>query len=519
MSGVPTGDFGVGSWVERRARMVPERVALIAGSESLTYRELAGRIRCLANGLHGLGVGRGDRVAWIGPNHGAFLETLFAVGQLGAMLAPVNHRLDPDERAFVLAQTEPSVLIHHDVDERATLPSIRHRLAIGRAAAGSISYEELVGAAPDDPIDATVGLDDLLFLPHTSGTTGGPKAVMLSHGNVTWNAINFLSSAGIHGDDVTIAIAPFHRVGGTGVNVLPVLFAGGTVVVPDDTRPERLLDLMERQRVTVGFGNPDLLDALTRAEGWHTADLTKIRFIVTGGAPVPERLIRAYLDRGVTLLQGYGLSEAAPLALLLEADQALRKIGSAGRPPLHVDVRIVDGAGADVGTGVTGELLVRGPNVMVGYWRRPDATRAALTDSGWLRTGDAAWADRDGDVWIVDRLDARFITAGEVVYPGDVERVLLAHPAIADAGVVGVRAPVGGWLCAAFVVTTPGGAVTADELRAFCVDRLAAAQVPTSFSFVDELPRNAAGKLRRDALAKSVTGGDPPPGTGGPARG
>ena len=243
---------------------------------------------------------------------------------------------------------------------------------------------------------------------------------------------------------MTIAIAPFFRVGGTGVNVLPVLFVGGTVVVPDDPRPDGLLRLIERHRVTVGFGNPDLLDALAHADRWPSVDLSSIRFVLTGGAPVPERLIRAYLDRGVTLLQGYGLSEAAPLVLLLDAEQALQKIGSAGKPPLFVDVRITDAAGGDVAPGHTGELLVRGPNVMAGYWRRPAETRDALIEGGWLRTGDAARMDDDGYIWIVDRLEARFVSAGEVVYPGDVERALLAHPSVADAGVVGVPAPRGG---------------------------------------------------------------------------
>ena len=183
-----------------------------------------------------------------------------------------------------------------------------------------------------------MALADLLMLPHTSGTTGNPKAVMLSHGNVTWNAVNLLSRADIRRDDVTIAIAPFFRVGGTGINVMPVLFAGGAVVVPDDSTPDVVLRLIEEHRVTVGFGVPDLLDAIARTERWPLADLSGIRSVLTGGAPVPERLIRTYLDRGVTLLQGYGLSEAAPVVLLLDPQQALTKIGSAGKPPLFVDV-------------------------------------------------------------------------------------------------------------------------------------------------------------------------------------
>jgi fatty-acyl-CoA synthase len=279
------------------------------------------------------------------------------------------------------------------------------------------------------------------------------------------------------------------------------------VVVPDDTRPDALLGLMERHRVTVGFGNPDLLDALAHADRWPSADLSSVRFMITGGAPVPERLIRAYLERSVTLLQGYGLSEAAPVVLLLGAERALEKVGSAGRPPLFVEIRVADDAGRDVAPGDTGELLVRGPNVMAGYWREPAETREVLIEGGWLRTGDAARMDGDGDVWIVDRLAARFASAGGVVYPGDVERILQMHPAVAEAAVVGVAGPRDGMVGAAFVDLWPEAAATEDELLAFCHGRLTAHQVPTSISFVDALPRNAVGKLRRDELATLASRG------------
>jgi non-ribosomal peptide synthetase component F len=298
-------NFGVGSWIERRARTAPDRVALVGGDRSFTYAELAGRVRRLANGLRRLGVGRGDRVAWLGPNHPAFLESLFAAGLVGAALAPVNHRLAPDGIRAVLADVEPAVLVLHGAVEPTVAPdSIRHRVAVAGPMPGAVDFEALVAESPDDPVEVAVGMDDVCLLPHTSGTTGSPKGIMLTHANLTWNVINFLTCADLRGDDVTVAIAPFFRVGGTGVNVLPVLFLGGTVVVPTDPSPDGILLAMERHRVTVGFGNPDLLDALARSERWPQVDLSSLRFVVTGGAPVPERLIRAWLDRGVLLLQG-----------------------------------------------------------------------------------------------------------------------------------------------------------------------------------------------------------------------
>jgi fatty-acyl-CoA synthase len=250
----------------------------------------------------------------------------------------------------------------------------------------------------------------------------------------------------------------------------------------------------------VGFGNPDLLDALAHSEAWPTVDLSSVRFVITGGAPVPERLIRVWLDRGVTLLQGYGLSEAAPLALLLDPASALTRIGSAGRPALLVDIQIVHPDHSPAAPGETGELLVRGPNVMAGYWRRPEATREVLSAEGWLRTGDAARRDQEGYVWIVDRVADHFLAAGRPVYPGDVERVLTSHPAVADAGVVQVLERGGGEVVAAVVVLASAAEATEAEILAYGRQHLAAHQAPTLVRFVDHLPRNSVGKLLRARL-------------------
>jgi fatty-acyl-CoA synthase len=506
-------NFGIGPWIERRARVAPDHVAIIAGARALTYRELAARVRRLANGLRALGVNPSDRVAWIGPNHPAFLESLFAAGLIGAVLAPVNHRLEPEAIGWVLDDLQPAVVIEHQVIEPVAVPpSVRNRVVVGSVSDDALGFEALISESPDERIDQPVGADMLCMLPHTSGTTGRPKGVMLTHGNVTWNVVNFLASADFRGDDVTVAIAPFFRVGGTGVNVLPVIFMGGTVVVPEQPNPDEILRSIERHRVSVGFGNPDILDAMAHSELWSSVDLSSVRFIVTGGAPVPERLIRAYLARDVPLLQGYGLSEAAPLALLLDPESALRKIGSAGKPPLLVDVRIAGADGADVGPEETGELMVRGPNVMAGYWNYPEATRKVLTDDGWLRTGDAARMDAEGFVWIVDRVTDRFVADGHEVYPGDIERVLMEHPAIADAAVIAVHTEKRGEAPAALVVpadasTTP----TAEELLALCAEHLAAYQVPVSVTFVDRLPRNSVGKLIRSQLRTLAAGAQPAP--------
>jgi fatty-acyl-CoA synthase len=486
---------GVGSWIERRALIAPDHAALVFGETTCTYGELADRVRRVATGLRQLGVGRGDRVVWLGPNHPAFLEVFFATAKLGAVLAPVNHRLAGSMIEQLVAEYSAEVAVLGEGAGEAVLPGVRSRVVVGAPAGAEIGYEELIADSAGVPVEVEVTFDELCLLAHTSGTTGMPKGVMLTHGNVTWNVVNLLSLVDFRGDDVTIAIAPFFRTGGTGVNVLPVLFKGGTVVIPETLEPNEVLGLLEQRRVTVGFGNPDLLGALVRSREWQTTDLGRIRCFITGGAPVPERLLRTYTERGVPLFQGYGLSEAGPFVLLLDAPNALRKLGSAGKPPLFVDVRTARRDGSPCAANETGELLARGPNVMVGYWNDEAATRTALDREGWLHTGDAARIDDEGYTWIVDRVVDAYESAGQVVYPGDVERVLGEHPSVDE---VGIAARDG--VSIAFVVPTTGTATDEHELVEFCQRHLQRHQVPTSVIFVNSLPRNSVGKLLRHEL-------------------
>jgi fatty-acyl-CoA synthase len=489
---------GVGSWIERRARIAPDQPALVHGDVQRTYGELASRVQRLSGALSELGVHRGDRVLWLGASHPAFLELLFATARLGAVLAPVNHRLDHSTIGAMATDYAADVAFVGADAVDVPLAMVRARVVVGAASGSDLSFEHLVARGSSAGVAAEVHLDDVCLLPHTSGTTGTPKGVMLTHGNVTWNVINLLSMVDFRSDDVTIAIAPFFRTGGTGVNVLPVLFKGGTVVIPEGPDPDDIVRLLEEHRVTIGFANPDLLDAMLRTPRWTTADLASIRYFITGGAPVPERLLRTYAERGLPLLQGYGLSEAAPFVLLLDAPSALRKVGSAGKPPLFVDVRVVRPDGTTCAPDEAGELHVRGPNVMAGYWNREEATRATL-DDGWLHTGDAARVDDEGYVWIVDRVADAFESAGHVVYPGDVERVLGDHPAVVDAGIV---AHGGG--STAFVVLAPGAATDEQELLECCRERLAPHEVPTAVVLVDRLPRSSVGKLLRHELLHAL---------------
>ncbi len=280
---------GVGSWIERRARIQPEHIALAWGEERITYDELAGRIRRLAHAFSSFGIGRGDRVGWLGPNHPAFLETLFAASSLGAALAPVNHRLDQEAMVAQFEDASPTMLVTTGAAPPGlALPhSVQAVINVGSTPGARGDFDDLVAGAPEDPIRDVGSHDDVCLIPYTSGTTGPSKGVMLTHGNVTWNVINLLTRADFRNDDVTLAVTPFFRTGGTGVNVLPVLFMGGTVVVPEAMEPDLVLRLMERHRATVGFANPDLVEALTSSSLWPTTDLSSHAVHRDGWRPGP----------------------------------------------------------------------------------------------------------------------------------------------------------------------------------------------------------------------------------------
>jgi fatty-acyl-CoA synthase len=486
---------GIGSWSARRARMSPDRVAVIHGDRSLTYRQLHERATRVAHVLTGLGVSSGDRVAYLGPNEPAFLETLFGTGLAGGIFVPLNTRLAPPELAYILADSGTSVLVHapthaeHAATVRDAVPHVLDHA----------TFERLLAEAPADPLDVAVDHDDVAMIMYTSGTTGRPKGAALSHANIHWNTVNLLIDVDIAGDEITLVNAPMFHVAALNQTVLPTLLKGGTVVL-DSFDPVRTLSTIAQRRVTYLFGVPAMFQAVAATAEWATADLSSVRTMICGGAPVPAQVITTYQQRGLVFLQGYGMTESSPSALFLRAAESDR-VGSAGTPCFFTDVRVVDGDGRDVAPGEPGEVILHGPNVMTGYWDKPEATAAVLSEDGWLRTGDIAIADEDGFLYIRDRIKDVIISGGENIYPAEVEDVLHQHPAVTDCAVIGV--PDEKWGEVGRAVVVAGTGVDPAELMAFLDGRIARYKIPKSVVFTETLPRTASGKLLKSALRKT----------------
>ncbi|MFD3475688.1 long-chain fatty acid--CoA ligase [Streptomyces sp. NPDC058695] len=479
---------GLGSWPARRARKTPHRTALIHAGAAVTYAALHERTTRLAHALRALGVRRGDRVAYLGPNHPSFLEALFAAGLLGAVFVPLNTRLAEPELAFQIRDSGATVLLHAAA-RSGDLPGIRTAVE-----ADGPAYEELLAAAPALAIDEQVGPDDVGIIMYTSGTTGRPKGAMLTHGNLTWNAVNVLVDQDLVADEIALVVAPLFHTAGLNMLTLPVLLKGGSCVLVGSFDAAATLELVERHRVTFMFGVPTMFDQLTRQPNWPDADLSSLRMLSCGGSPVPTPLIAAYQDRGLTFLQGYGMTEAAPGTLFLDAEHAVSKAGTAGVPHFFSDVRVARPDLAPVEPGETGEVLVRGPHVMPGYWGLPDESAAAFAD-GWFRTGDAARIDADGYVTIVDRFKDMIISGGENIYPAEVEDALLAHADIAECAVIGVPDEKWGEVGRAVLVAREGRVPDPHEVLASLSGSLAPYKIPKSAVVVDALPRTASGKL------------------------
>lgn len=488
-------DQGLGSWPARRARMTPDKAALVQAGRVTTYAELEHRSTRLAHGLRERGISRGDRVAFLGLNCVELVETMFAVAKLGAVFMPVNTRLAPPELHHVLSDSGARLLLWQggfapevESEEVAGLGLETVRLEDDGGASLSVLHRD--GGLLDEP----VALDDLFLIQYTSGTSGRPKGVLLSHANIVWNVVNLMVDVDLGSDEVALVTAPLFHTAALNQVLFPTLLKGGTALLEARFDPDRAIELIEAEGVTLLFGVTSMYLAIAAAPRFDEADLGTLRSALSGGAPIPESLLRTWLDRGLMITQGYGLTESSPGATMLRAADGVRKLGSAGTACFFTDVRVVTPTGEPAPVGEPGEVLVQGPNVTSGYWQDPAATRDALTD-GWLRTGDLAVVDEEGYLTIVDRLKDMFISGGENVYPAEVEQVIHTHPAIAECAVIGVPDERWGEVGRAVVTLKQGAEISEEELLGHLGGRLARYKIPKHVEVVAELPHNASGKL------------------------
>jgi fatty-acyl-CoA synthase len=419
---------------------------------------------------------------------------------------PLNWRLTAPELTYIAADCGATLLVHAaEMTGTATAvvaagsTALRHLVELGPPFEGMATGGVRAGAGASAPIDAPVGLDDPAVIIYTSGTTGRPKGATLSHGNITWNCVNVLIDTDLASDEVALVCAPLFHVAALNMVSLPILMKGGTVVLTGGFDPDVALDLIARHGVTVMFGVPAMFNAMAQVPAFASADLSSLRRLLCGGAPVPLSTIRTYLDRGIPFLQGYGMTETSPGALFLGAERAADKAGSAGVASFFTDVRVVRPDGSEVEPGEKGEVVVAGPNVMRGYWNRPEAT-AEVMDGDWFRSGDVAIVDDDGYVTIVDRMKDVIISGGENIYPAEVEDVIYGHPGVAECAVIGVPHERWGEVGRAIVVRRAGAALDEEALLEHLDGRLARFKLPRSVVFTDELPRSGAGKVLKAEL-------------------
>ncbi|NMG31059.1 acyl-CoA synthetase [Aromatoleum evansii] len=496
-------------WIVRQAGLAPDKTAIRFPERDLTYAAFAAEIERLASALRVSGVERGDCVAFLGYNRPETLAALFACARLGALFMPLNWRLAGPEHRQLLADCPPTVLLVEprfveQVDAfRDALAGVT-LVAFGAPLPGWIAYDDLMrrGSLPA-PHDPRVGPDTPLLICYTSGTTGKAKGALLTQDALAWNAANSVDLHDLTSKDRVLTTLPLFHVGGLNNQTTPALSLGCTVVLHPKFDVEATFDAIERERITLTVLVPAQIEAMMAHPRWAKADFSSLRMITTGSTIVPDRLFRAVHERGVPLVQIYGSTETSPIAAYVKAADARTHAGAAGRAARHCSLRVAAEGDGEAKTGVSGEILVRGPNVMAGYWNNPQATAAALKD-GWFHTGDMGHFDADGWLWVDGRKKEMIISGGENIYPAEIENLLAESPDIAEVAVVGRPDERWGECVVAVIVTHAGSTLDADGVLKLLDGRIARYKLPKEVLFIDELPRTALGKVRKDEVRRLV---------------
>lgn len=511
-------NHGIGDWIHRRRIKSAGRIAVTSGELSLTYEQFDDRINRLANALTDRGVKAGERVAYLGENSIEFLEALFALGSIGAVFVPLNTRLAGPEVTFHLEDSGSKMLIASHTMEPLVASGVagtdvervifvddgaRRPAEEGRITVPIEQYAQVLDSATDERPRVNVALEDLAIILYTSGTTGNPKGAMLSHSNLTWNTFNVISDLAIGNHEVALMISPMFHVAALGMGVLPALLKGGQLILEPRFDPGRALELIEKHKATFISGVPTTYQMIAEHPDWDGTDISSLQNLTCGGSAVPLRILEAYEDRGLSFTMGYGMTETSPGATTLPARYSREKMGSAGLPKMHTHIRVADFEGNPLPPNEVGEVQIQGPNVIKGYWNRPEANESSFVtdDSGtWFRSGDMGYLDDDGFLFISDRLKDMIISGGENIYPAQIEQELAQLDAVAAAAVFGVPDEKWGEVGRAAIVVREGHELTEEEVLSYLDGRLARYKIPKSVVFVDDMPRTASGKVRKPQL-------------------
>jgi len=519
-------DFSVASALANRATTDPEQPFILFGGETLTYGEVEGRSEALAASLYGLGIEPGDRIALVLPAWPEFVISLFAAAKIGAVVVPLNPRLTAPELQYMLRHSEAVLAVTaeslHGVDYLqlfedllVQLPDLQHLVTVGEEDLWYddriFQFEDLLSAGagrdyPTIPGSESNPADELLAILYTSGTMGKPKGVGVTHANLLWAAASTADVVGLTEADRVIGISSLFHVFGMGPGLMGTLLAGASLILQDEFDAGTTLDLVEKHRVTVQFGTPTLFITELGEQASAPRNMETLRVGVAAGAPVGERLVReAESELCHTLLVAYSLTEtSSTVAITRPSDSGEKRRFTVGRPLEGTEVRVLEPDGSELPIESVGEIAVRGPGVMKGYYRQPQETSASVTADGFLLTGDLGMVDEDGYIHLVGRRKEVIIRSGFNVYPRELEDRIRAHPGVQETAVVGVPDDVLGETICACIVPVEGAIVTGAEIQDWCRVTLADYKVPDLVRFFDGFPLTGTGKIRRVELVRMV---------------
>lgn len=502
-------NINIGDTLTRRTRRMPDREALVEtdSGRRFTYAQINRRTNRLANGLRATGVKAGDRIGILLMNGSEFVETFFATAKIGATLVPLNWRLTPDELEFILKDSGTTTLVFGpqlagqvaEIQSRGDKTDLRSYIQLGGEIADfAEDFAALTASQSGEEPELAGGDDDLLFIMYTSGTTGLPKGVMHSHRTVFAAITNMMATNETGIDETTLLSLPLFHVGAL-TPAFQSIYSAARLVITRSFDPVKSWEIIRDEKITNTLLVPAMLQAMKAVFDPSKHDASSMRSMVSGAAPVPVSMIGAFAEMGISINQVYGMTETCGPGCLILGEDAAARPGSTGKGYFYTDVRITAPDGSECPPGVSGEVCMRAPNNMVGYWNRPDATAETIKD-GWLHSGDVGVADEDGFVRIVERLKDMLISGGENVYPAEIENVLLSHPGVADAAVIGIPSEKWGESAMAVCVCAPDADVSAADLIALSKAKLAGFKCVKHVEFTDVIPRNPSGKILKRAL-------------------